>query len=249
MSTQATLESTFTGELIGSDHPRYDEARGLFNGRIDKRPALIARCADPKDVQSALAHARDQDLIVAVRGGGQSTAGYSCCDDGVVVDTGPMKSVEIDTERRVGRFGAGLTWGELDAATQAHGLAVTGGRVTHTGARRSAKLTIVDLPRRPPPPIRCALSRPRCSGTTLLLWTTSDSGRETTSPYESPEMSPRSSATPPVLALDDWEGRVVRTQTHRRCAALGTDRVGTLGDQAPIVAATQLLDRPTRKCV
>jgi FAD/FMN-containing dehydrogenase len=133
MSTLATLGPNFTGELIDPDHPRYDEARSLFNGRIDKRPALIARCANAEDVQIALAHAREHDLIVAVRGGGHSTAGYSCCDDGIVIDTGPMKSVEIDAEARTGRFGAGLNWGELDAATQEHGLAVTGGRVTHTG--------------------------------------------------------------------------------------------------------------------
>jgi FAD/FMN-containing dehydrogenase len=133
MSTLATLDSNFTGELIRPDDPGYDEARQVFNGMIDKRPALIARCADAEDVRIALAYARDNDLIVAVRGGGHSTAGHSCCDDGVVIDTSPMKSIDIDVQRRTGRFGAGLTWGELDAATQEHGLAVTGGRVTHTG--------------------------------------------------------------------------------------------------------------------
>jgi FAD/FMN-containing dehydrogenase len=133
MSTQATLDSKFTGQLIGPDDAGYDEARQVFNGMIDKRPALIARCTNSEDVQAALAHAREQDLIVAVRGGGHSTAGHSCCDDGIVIDTGPMKSVDIDVEGGTGRFGAGLTWGELDAATQEHGLAVTGGRVTHTG--------------------------------------------------------------------------------------------------------------------
>jgi FAD/FMN-containing dehydrogenase len=133
MTTQATLDSKFAGELIGPEDPGYDEARALFNGMIDKRPALIARCTSAEDVQVALAHAREHDLVVAVRGGGHSTAGHSCCDDGIVIDTGPMKSVEIDVEGRTGRFGAGLNWGELDAATQEHGLAVTGGRVTHTG--------------------------------------------------------------------------------------------------------------------
>ncbi len=132
MTTQE-LDATFTGELIAPDHPGYDEARSLFNGMIDKRPALIARCANTEDVKLALAYARDNDLIVAVRGGGHSTAGHSCCDDGIVIDTGPMKSVDIDVDSRTGRFGAGLNWGELDAATQEHGLAVTGGRVTHTG--------------------------------------------------------------------------------------------------------------------
>ena len=133
MSTQATLDARFTGELIRPDDPGYDEARNLFNGAIDKRPALIARCANTADVQAALAHAREQGLVVAVRGGGHSTAGHSCCDDGLVIDVGPIKGVEIDAEARTGRFGAGLNWGELDAATQEHGLAVTGGRVTHTG--------------------------------------------------------------------------------------------------------------------
>jgi len=133
MTTQATLDSQFTGELIRPDHPDYDEARSLFNGMIDRRPALIARCASPQDVQAALAHARENGLVVAIRGGGHSTAGYSSCDDGIVIDVGPMKGVEIDAEGRTGRFGAGLNWGELDAATQEHGLAVTGGRVTHTG--------------------------------------------------------------------------------------------------------------------
>jgi FAD/FMN-containing dehydrogenase len=133
MSTQTTLGSSFTGELITPDHDGYDEARSLFNGAIDKRPALIARCTSTADVQAALAHAREQGLVVAVRGGGHSTAGHSCCDDGIVIDVGPMKNVEIDAEAGTGRFGAGLNWGELDAATQEHGLAVTGGRVTHTG--------------------------------------------------------------------------------------------------------------------
>jgi FAD/FMN-containing dehydrogenase len=133
MSTTAQLDSAFTGELIRPDDAGYEEARQLFNGMIDRRPALIARCANADDVRAALSYALENDLVVAVRGGGHSTAGYSCCDDGVVIDTGPMKSVDIDVEGRTGRFGAGLTWGELDAATQEHGLAVTGGRVTHTG--------------------------------------------------------------------------------------------------------------------
>jgi hypothetical protein len=133
MPTSATLPETFAGELIRPQDARYDAARSLFNGLIDKHPALIARCAGPEDVQAALGHARENDLVVAVRGGGHSSPGYSSCDDGVVIDVSPMKGVAIDAERRTGRFGAGLTWGELDASTAEHGLAVTGGRVTHTG--------------------------------------------------------------------------------------------------------------------
>lgn len=130
---QYTLESTFSGELIRPGDGRYDAARKVWNGDIDKYPAVIARCASPQDVKAALAYARAYDLEVAVRGGGHSPAGYSTCDGGIVIDVGPMKHVEIDVEHRTGRFGAGLTWGEFDAGTQRHGLAVTGGRVTHTG--------------------------------------------------------------------------------------------------------------------
>ena len=133
MSARETLAPAFAGELIDPDHSGYDAARKLYNGMFDPRPAIIARCRSREDVQATLAHAREHRLSVAVRGGGHSTHGYSSCDGGVVIDVGPMKEVAIDVEQRTGRFGAGLTWGELDAATQAHGLAVTGGRVSHTG--------------------------------------------------------------------------------------------------------------------
>ena len=130
-----TLRASFRGELIDTGHPAYEQTRQslLFNGMHDRRPALIARCSCASDVQAALAYARSEKLVVAVRGGGHSTPGYSSCDDGVVIDTSPIKAIEIDLDKSEGRFGAGLTWGELDAATQAHGLAVTGGRVSHTG--------------------------------------------------------------------------------------------------------------------
>ncbi|MBA2631443.1 MAG: FAD-binding oxidoreductase [Chloroflexi bacterium] len=132
-ATHQRLESTFGGELIRPGDPAYDTARGVWNGMIDKHPALIARCRSAEDVRAALAHAREHDLEVAVRGGGHSPPGFSTSEGGLVIDVGPMKTVEIDPESRTGRFGAGLNWGELDAATQEHGLAVTGGRVTHTG--------------------------------------------------------------------------------------------------------------------
>ncbi len=128
-----SLRRTFAGELIAPGDEGYDRGRRVWNGMIDKRPALIARCSNPGDVKAALAHARQRGLEVALRGGGHSPAGFSTTDDGLVIDVGPMKGVAIDPDRRRGRFGAGLTWGEFDAATQRHGLAVTGGRVTHTG--------------------------------------------------------------------------------------------------------------------
>ena len=123
----------FAGELIVPGGRGYDEARSLYNGMYDKRPAMIARCTSAEDVRVGLAYARENGLVVVVRGGGHSTQGFSSCDGGVVIDTGSIKGIVVDRDARTGRFGAGLTWGELDAATQAHGLAVTGGRVSHTG--------------------------------------------------------------------------------------------------------------------
>ena len=120
-------------ELIGSDHPRYDEERAIFNALIDRRPAIIAKCASVTDVQDALQLAREKDLAVAVRAGGHSVAGFCLNDGGVVIDVRSMNDVEVDPARGTARVGAGATWGEFDRATQEHGLATTGGRVSTTG--------------------------------------------------------------------------------------------------------------------
>jgi len=111
----------------------YDSERSLFNAMIDKHPALIARCATPEDVVTALDRARTDDLAIAVRSGGHSVAGMSTNDDGIVIDVRPMKGIQVDPAARTVRVAGGVTWGELDAATQEHGLAVTGGRVSTTG--------------------------------------------------------------------------------------------------------------------
>jgi hypothetical protein len=134
-SALGRLTSSFAGALISPGDPGYDQIRKslVFNGMHDRRPALIARCTSARDVRAALGYARSEHLVVAVRGGGHSTPGYSSCDGGLVIDTGPIKHARIDVANRTGHFGAGLTWAELDAATQEHGLAVTGGRVSHTG--------------------------------------------------------------------------------------------------------------------
>ena len=125
--------ASFRGELIRSRDDGYDAARAVFNGMIDRRPALIARCSGVADVIAAVNFARENDLQVAVRGGGHSVPGYAVADGGVVVDPSPMKGVWVDPGARVARAQAGLTWGELDRETQAFGLAVTGGRVSDTG--------------------------------------------------------------------------------------------------------------------
>jgi FAD/FMN-containing dehydrogenase len=120
-------------ELIGSRDQRYDEARAVFNAMIDRRPALIARCATPLDVVHALDLANREDYQVAVRAGGHSVAGMSVNDGGIVIDVKPMKTITIDPAARRAKVGAGVTWGEFDRAAQRYGLATTGGRVSSTG--------------------------------------------------------------------------------------------------------------------
>jgi len=120
-------------EWIEPGHSEYDERRALFNVAIDKRPAVIAACSGPDDVVAALERGRADSLAVAVRAGGHSVAGASTNDGGLVIDVRPMKEITIDATARRARVGAGVTWAELDAATQEHGLAVPGGRASTTG--------------------------------------------------------------------------------------------------------------------
>lgn len=123
----------FSGVLITADSPVYDDARRVWNGEIDRRPRYIARCRNTDDVRAALLFARDQGLPIAVRGGGHGVAGTAVCDDGVVIDLSPMRRIEVDPAAKVARAQTGLIWAEFDAATQAFGLATTGGVVSHTG--------------------------------------------------------------------------------------------------------------------
>jgi FAD/FMN-containing dehydrogenase/pimeloyl-ACP methyl ester carboxylesterase len=132
-TARALAAAGFGGEIVGRTHPQYDELRRVFNGLIDRRPALIARCTGAQDVSAAVIFAREAGLPVSVYGGGHNVTGNAVCDDGVVIDLRPMKAIDVDPETRTCRAEAGLTWGELDAATQEHGLAVTGGRMSTTG--------------------------------------------------------------------------------------------------------------------
>ena len=127
------LAASFGGQLVRPDDPSYDEHRKIWNGSIDRHPALIARCAGVADVIAAVRFARESGLMVAVRGGGHSFPGLSLCDGGIVIDLGLMKGIRVDPEARTARAQAGVLWGELDRETQAFGLATTGGIVTHTG--------------------------------------------------------------------------------------------------------------------
>jgi FAD/FMN-containing dehydrogenase len=123
----------FRGRLISADHADYDIARAIWNGAIDRRPRLIARCLGSTDVVAAVRFARDQDLTIAIRGGGHNVAGTAVCDDGIVIDLSMMRGVRVDPEGRRAWVQGGALWGDVDHETQAHGLATTGGIVSHTG--------------------------------------------------------------------------------------------------------------------
>ena len=127
------LRGRFRGALLRPGEEGYDEARRIWNGAIDRRPALIARCAGADDVAVAVRFAREHDLLVSVRGGGHAVAGHAVCDGGLMVDLSPMKAVRVDPAGYTARAAGGLLWRELDAATQGFGLATTGGIVSHTG--------------------------------------------------------------------------------------------------------------------
>ncbi|MGW0614989.1 FAD-binding oxidoreductase [Streptomyces sp. NPDC002788] len=127
------LRQGFSGQVLRPAEPGYEEARQVFNAMIDRRPAVIARPANTADVAAAVDFARDHGLVVAVRCGGHSVAGLSTCDGGMLIDLSGLKTITVDTEGRTARAGGGVLWGELDAATQAHGLHTPGGRVTTTG--------------------------------------------------------------------------------------------------------------------
>jgi len=127
------LQASMRGELVRPGDAGYDEHRKVWNGSIDRSPGLIVRCAGVADVRAAVGFARRHDLLVAVRGGGHSFPGLSVCDDGLVIDLGPMKGVRVDLEAGTVRAQAGVLLGELDRETQEFGQAVPSGIVTHTG--------------------------------------------------------------------------------------------------------------------
>jgi hypothetical protein len=129
----ARLERRLSGPVLRPGARGYDEARTVWNRMVDRRPALIARCAGTDDVAAALGFAREHDLLISVRGGGHNVTGNAVCDAGLMLDLTAMKRARVDPARRRVVAEPGLTWKELDTATQAHGLATTGGIVSSTG--------------------------------------------------------------------------------------------------------------------
>jgi FAD/FMN-containing dehydrogenase len=127
------LRETVRGEVIAPSDEGYDRGRAVWNGMIDRRPALIVRCAGVADVVGAVQFARSQDLEIAVRGGGHSLPGFSTSEGGIVIDLSGMRAVRVDAERMRAVAEGGATWADLDHETQSFGLAVTGGLMSTTG--------------------------------------------------------------------------------------------------------------------
>jgi FAD/FMN-containing dehydrogenase len=128
-----SLRAQLDGTLLDPADVGYDSARRVFNRLFDRRPALIARCRNAGDVAHCIRFAREHGLLLSVRGGGHSIAGYSVCDGGLVIDLSPMRSVEVDAISHRARVGGGALWADVDRETQRYGLATPGGVVSHTG--------------------------------------------------------------------------------------------------------------------
>jgi FAD/FMN-containing dehydrogenase len=132
-SAFATLKASLRGGLIAPGDAGYDEARKVFNGMIDRRPRLIAKCADVADVIAAVNFGREQKMLVSIRGGGHNAGGLGVCDDGLVIDLSPMRYVRVDPKKKTVLAGGGSLWGDVDHATHAFGLAVPSGIISTTG--------------------------------------------------------------------------------------------------------------------
>ncbi|MFI5420948.1 MAG: FAD-binding oxidoreductase, partial [Nitrososphaerales archaeon] len=128
-----TLRSEFRGEIILPTDNSYEETRKIWNGMINKHPAIIARCLGTSDIIKAVKFGRDHDLTISLRGGGHNVAGHAVCDGGIMIDMSLMKSVVVDTTRKTAKAEPGATWRQFDLETQAFGLASTGGLVSSTG--------------------------------------------------------------------------------------------------------------------
>jgi FAD/FMN-containing dehydrogenase len=131
--TIASFRTSLRGQLITPGDGQYDEARKVYNAMIDRRPGLIARCADVADVQTAVNFAREQKLLLSIRGGGHNAVGLGVCDDGLVIDLSLMRYVRVDPKKKTVLVGGGSLWGDVDHATHAFGLAVPAGIISTTG--------------------------------------------------------------------------------------------------------------------
>src|SRR5271166_2734063 len=132
-ATIAAFSASLRGGLIEPGDPSYEAARKVYNAMIDRRPRLIARCADVADVMVAVKFGREQKLLVAIRGGGHNASGLGVCDDGLVIDLSPMNYVCVDPKKKTVLVGGGALWRDVDHATHPFGLAVPAGVISTTG--------------------------------------------------------------------------------------------------------------------
>ena len=127
------LKQVVRGSVVLPGDPDYDETRKIYNGNIDRKPALFVMCSDVSDVIEAVTFGRENDIEIAVRGGGHSGPGFGICDDGLVIDLSNINYTRIDLKNKSVRVGAGCTWGDVDHATHAYGMAVPSGIISTTG--------------------------------------------------------------------------------------------------------------------
>src|SRR6267142_2338455 len=161
------LKSTLRGELLRSGDDAYDAARRIHNGMIDRRPAMIVRCAGVADVMRAVKFAREHEVLVSVRGGGHGIAGFAVCDGGMMIDLSQMRSVHVDPAARTATARGGATWGDFDDETLAFGLATTGGVARPTGV---AGLTVGRWARLPSAPVWPRLRQSSLGGRGHCRW-------------------------------------------------------------------------------
>ena len=127
------FENSFRGRVLPAGTHGYDQARKIWNGMFDRKPALIARCVGTSDVIQAVDFARDNDLEISVKGGGHNSAGTAVCDDGLMIDLSLMRRVTVNRHKKTARVDGGCLLGDVDSETQLYGLAVSAGIVSHTG--------------------------------------------------------------------------------------------------------------------
>jgi FAD/FMN-containing dehydrogenase len=131
--TVETLNAQIEGAVFSEGSAGFDQARSVWNAMIDRRPALIVQCKHADDVQQAVIYATQQDLPISIRGGAHNVAGHAVCDAGLMIDLSQMRGVSVNAEARTAWVQGGATWGDVDEATQAHGLATPGGLISDTG--------------------------------------------------------------------------------------------------------------------
>jgi FAD/FMN-containing dehydrogenase len=127
------FRTNFRGMVLFADDAGYDASRAVWNGMFDRKPAIIARCAETRDIVNAVNFARENRLLLSVKGGGHNSAGSAACDGGLMLDLSPMRRVTVDPQEKTARVDGGALLGDVDSETQLHGLAVSAGIVSHTG--------------------------------------------------------------------------------------------------------------------